>query len=65
MEPMAIAEIKIYQEPRIPTYAEVLQWYEQQGFKPVEGISLTVEGQESTLRSSPTLFPVSTTGIRQ
>ena len=62
MEPMAIAEIKIYQEPRIPTYAEVLQWYEQQGFKPVEGISLTVEGQESTLRSSPTLFPVSDHG---
>jgi len=62
MEPMAIAEIKLYQCPRIPTYAEVRQWYEEQGFKPVEGVSLTIEGQHSTVRSSPTLFPVSDHG---
>ncbi|MDI9419100.1 MAG: extracellular solute-binding protein [Bacillota bacterium] len=62
MEPMAIAEIKLYQKPPLPSYAEVRNWYEQQGYKPVEGISLRIEGQDSTVRSSPTLFPISDHG---
>lgn len=61
-EPMAIAYLKLYQHPDLLSYEQVQQGYVKQGYKVTEGIYQKIQGEKSTIRSSPTLFSVSDHG---
>lgn len=62
MEPVALAELKLYQYVSPPSYAEVYAAYESQGIRPTANVFIKKQGEESTVRSSPTLFPISDHG---
>jgi len=58
-EPVVIKEIRLKQQPAVPTYAELQQQYEQQGLQATTGLELRFEGEAAIKKSSPTLYPVS------
>jgi len=56
-EPMVIDYIKIFNEKRRPKYEEVLQ--ENRDNKKLSGIFIKVQGENASLKSEPTLYPIS------
>ncbi len=58
-EPIVIDYFELFQEQRLPTYAEVKQQYEKNGYKRATGVSVKVQAENASLKSSPTLYPVS------
>jgi ABC-type glycerol-3-phosphate transport system substrate-binding protein len=58
-EPMVVDYLELYQEPEPPTYAELKKQYEEQGYAKTQGVEVKVQGENATLKSSPTLYPVS------
>lgn len=58
-EPVVIDYLELYQEKELPTYAEVKKQYEEKGYKTPSGVSVKVQAENASLKSSPTLYPVS------
>ncbi|MCA0753493.1 extracellular solute-binding protein [Paenibacillus sp. N4] len=58
-EPMAIDYIELYQSQHLKTYEELKSEYEAEGVKPVKDQSIVIQAEAATLKSSPTLYPVS------
>ncbi len=58
-EPMAIDYLKLYQEKETPKYAEVLERYKENGYKEAKNVLIKVQGEDATLKSAPTLYPIS------
>src|SRR5690606_36000904 len=58
-EPVVMKEIRLKQQPALPSYAELKQQYKQQGIQTTSGIVLRIEGEAAIKKSSPTLYPVS------
>lgn len=58
-EPMAIDYIELYQDQGIKPYTELASGYESAGLKPAEGQYVVVQAESATLKSSPTLYPLS------
>jgi ABC-type glycerol-3-phosphate transport system substrate-binding protein len=58
-EPMVIDYIELYQEKPVLTYAETKAAYDAAGLEPVKNQSLIIQGEEASLKSSPTLYPLS------
>ncbi|NMA55826.1 MAG: extracellular solute-binding protein [Firmicutes bacterium] len=61
-EPMLIAEMRLKQAPRPPAYAEALEEFEKAGYTATKGHQIFVQGEDATIRSSPSLFAVSDQG---
>lgn len=57
-EPMVIDYLKLYQEEKIPSYADVKQSYEKNGYREAKGTLIKVQAEKATLKSSPTLYPI-------
>ncbi|NLJ74542.1 MAG: extracellular solute-binding protein [Firmicutes bacterium] len=57
-EPMIIGHLRLCQAPIPKPYAEIVRDYEEEGYEVLEDIFLKVQGQDSTHRSSPSLFAV-------
>lgn len=57
-EPMIIGHLRLCQAPVPKPYAEVVRDYEEEGHEVLKDIFLKVQGQDSTHRSSPSLFAV-------
>lgn len=62
MEPMAIAYLKLYQHQMPKTYMQVQQEYVEQGYNEVRDITRKIQGQDSNIRSTPTVFAISDHG---
>lgn len=58
-EPMVVKQLKLFQQPSPLTYDQVLQQYEAEGMKGTNGQLITIEGEASIAKSSPTLYPLS------
>ncbi|RAR42376.1 ABC transporter substrate-binding protein [Paenibacillus sp. MDMC362] len=58
-EPMAIDYIELYQEPKTKTYEERKAGYEAEGAEAAEGQFIVIQAEDATLKSSPTLYPLS------
>lgn len=58
-EPMVIKQLKIFQQAAPLTYEEKVKQYEAEGLKPAENQLIAIEGEASTAKSSPTLYPLS------
>lgn len=57
-EPLVLAQVVLGGEQEVPTYAQALAAYEQQGLAPAGEICLTQQGEDTTLKSHRTLYPV-------
>lgn len=57
-EPLVLSRAVLGGMPEVPTYAQALASYEQQGLTPVGEICLTQQGEDITLKSHRTLYPV-------
>lgn len=58
-EPMVVKQLKLFQQPAPLTYEQLLKQYEADGMKATSGHLITIEGEASTAKSSPTLYPLS------
>ena len=58
-EPMAIDYIELYQDQQLKTYEELKNEYETEGIKPAQDQYILIQAEDATLKSSPTLYPVS------
>lgn len=58
-EPMAIDYIELYQEPETKTYEERKAEYEAEGAEAAEDQFIVIQAEDATLKSSPTLYPLS------
>ena len=56
-EPMVIRRLKLFQYKPPAPYAEVVEQYRAEGLEETSGILLTVQGEDATAKSSPTLYP--------
>lgn len=56
-EPMLLAEICFCVQDPIPTYEEVKQLYEKNGYKPATGQPVIVEGEDTFTKSSSSIYP--------
>lgn len=54
-EPAAIGDVRIFSPIVHSTYEEVLETYEEKGYKKTKGIQIKIQAEESSLRSDPTL----------
>ncbi|MEK3888245.1 extracellular solute-binding protein [Bacillus sp. FSL K6-3431] len=54
-EPAAIGEIRIFSPIQNPTYEEVLQSYQDKGYKEVKDVQVKIQAEHALLRSDPTL----------
>lgn len=54
-EPAAIGSLRVFSPAETPTYAELKQEYDRKGYKPVQGATIKIQAENSSLRSSPTL----------
>lgn len=54
-EPAAIGEVHIFSPVQVPAYAEVLKEYKEKGYKKVEGQYITIQTENTVLKSDPTL----------
>lgn len=57
-EPLVLSRAVLGGMPEVPTYAQALASYEQQGLTPVGEICLTQQGEDTALKSHRTLYPV-------
>lgn len=58
-EPMVIKQLKLFQQPAPLPYEQMLKQYDADGIKETEGQLITIEGEASNAKSSPTLYPLS------
>lgn len=58
-EPMVVKQLKLFQQPAPLPYEQLLKQYEADGMKATSGQLITIEGEASTAKSSPTLYPLS------
>lgn len=58
-EPMVIKHLKLFQQQAALPYEEVVKQYEAHGLKQTEDQLITIEGEQATAKSSPTLYPLS------
>lgn len=58
-EPMAIDYIELYQEPETKSYEERKAEYDAEGAAAAEGQFIVIQAEDATLKSSPTLYPLS------
>ncbi|WP_255314269.1 extracellular solute-binding protein [Bacillus sp. FJAT-26390] len=58
-EPMVIKQLKLFQQTAPLPYEQMLQQYDADGLKETEGQMITIEGEASRAKSSPTLYPLS------
>jgi ABC-type glycerol-3-phosphate transport system substrate-binding protein len=56
-EPMVIRELKLFQYKEPAPYEETLNRYLEAGAKATENILLTIQGEDASAKSSPTLYP--------
>ena len=64
-EPMVIRQLKLFQQPSPPMYSEWIAQQEGSGAKATSGHLITVEGENATAKSSPTLYPLSDAPAQQ
>jgi ABC-type sugar transport system, periplasmic component len=57
-EPMAIDYIKLFRYDAPPAYEEVKAGYASMGYKETSGQLIKVQGEHATVKSSPTLYPI-------
>lgn len=58
-EPMVVKQLKILQQRTPLSYEDRVKQYDTEGVKPTTGKLITIEGEASTAKSSPTLYPLS------
>lgn len=58
-EPMAIDYIELFQDQKVLSYDEVKQKNEALGLKPIKDLSVEIQAEDATAKSSPTLYPTS------
>lgn len=56
-EPMAIGELRLYQEKDPPSYREALAAHRAEGAAETAGILIEIQGEDAVAKSSPTLYP--------
>ncbi|MBD2869303.1 extracellular solute-binding protein [Paenibacillus sp. IB182493] len=56
-EPMVVKQLKLFRHESAPAYEEALAGYRNDGAAETEGVLLTVQGEDATAKSSPTLYP--------
>jgi ABC-type glycerol-3-phosphate transport system substrate-binding protein len=61
-EPLAIGEIRLYQQSPAPSYAEVAQSYEIKNYPLVKDRLITIQAESATLKSDPTLYAIQDQG---
>jgi ABC-type glycerol-3-phosphate transport system substrate-binding protein len=54
-EPMAIDRIRLAAPEEPPTYAEMLQYYESQGYAPVKDVTVKIQAEDNPLKTDPTI----------
>ena len=57
-EPMVIKDIRFYQEAAIPTYETLVDEYKALGYQEATGETITIQAENSTMKSSQMLYPV-------
>lgn len=58
-EPVILEQLKFFNEPEPPAYAELKAQYDAAGYQPVEKeAGFTLQAEESWQKSSPSLYPV-------
>lgn len=58
-EPMLIKQLKLFKQPEPLPYEEVKKQLDSEGVQAASGQLLTIEGEDATAKSSPTLYPFS------
>lgn len=58
-EPMVIKQLKLYQQAAPLPYDQMLKQYDADDIKETEGQMIAIEGEASSAKSSPTLYPLS------
>lgn len=56
-EPMAVHQIKLFQQQEAPSYSEAIAKYREEGYSETKGIVVEVQGEDAVAKSSPTLYP--------
>lgn len=56
-EPMVIRQMKLFQYKEPLPYAEVIEQYRAEGLKETSGLLITIQGEDASAKSSPTLYP--------
>lgn len=56
-EPAAIRSLKLFQSPKVQSYAQVKKQHQKDGVKPTQGVMVKVQGENAEYKSSPTLYP--------
>ncbi|MBB6673571.1 extracellular solute-binding protein [Cohnella nanjingensis] len=56
-EPMVIRQLKLFNVQSPAPYAESLKRYEQEGVQASKNQLITIQGEDATAKSSPTLYP--------
>ena len=56
-EPMAIRQLKLFQQPVAMPYEEVKAAHTDAGRQPTSGVRVVVQGEDAVAKSSPTLYP--------
>jgi ABC-type glycerol-3-phosphate transport system substrate-binding protein len=54
-EPLGIARLSLFTPPDVPSYDVARAGYEQAGYKPTQGITVVIEGEDAATKSTPTL----------
>ena len=57
-EAFIISYLKIYKKEQLPTYQEVLNEYNEKGYKPVQNTAIKFQAENSLIKSDPTLHPI-------
>lgn len=57
-EPMAIAQIKIFQVEERPTYSDYIAEYKAKGYKEVKNVFVKVQAEDAARKSTPTIYPI-------
>jgi len=54
-EPIAILRISLFSPPKVPSYQDALAEYQTAGYQPVADTQVTVQAEDATYKSTPTL----------
>lgn len=57
-EPLILDYLELRPETKLPAYADKVQHYKQSGYSSPSQVYVKVQGEEATLKSSPSLFPI-------
>jgi ABC-type glycerol-3-phosphate transport system substrate-binding protein len=56
-EPLVIDYLQLTKSENTPTYNDLVNLYNQKGYKPAEGAFLKIQGEAAAYKSTPTLMP--------